>query len=110
MLDLYRTLIGARRKVPALYHLSNKHMEVRCLEKDRLVWMRRWHKKSQVFCVFNFNPEDKSVKAILPPGRWKKDLDSSDETWAGPGSSLPQTLASGNKINMRPFSFALYKK
>jgi maltooligosyltrehalose trehalohydrolase len=110
MLALYRALIKLRLKVPALSHLSKKNMEVRGLEKDRLVWMRRWHKKSQVFCVFNFNPGEKSVKANLPPGRWKKILDSSDENWAGPGSSLPQALVSGDKINMKPFSFALYMK
>jgi len=110
MLDYYRELINLRSKVPALANLSKKGLEVRGLEKERIVYMRRWHRKSQILCLMNFNDCSKSVKIKLPAGRWGKIFDSADEKWGGPGPELPKKIGAGQRITLKPFNFAVYKK
>jgi maltooligosyltrehalose trehalohydrolase len=83
---------------------------VKGLEKERMVYMWRWHKRSQILCLMNFNDCSKSAKIKLPHGRWKKIFDSADEKWLGPGPELPEKITAGKQLRLRPFNFAVYKK
>jgi maltooligosyltrehalose trehalohydrolase len=49
-------------------------------------------------------------KIDLPGEEWKIIIDSAEEEWLGPGSTLPQKIYRSQKFSMRPFGFALYEK
>jgi maltooligosyltrehalose trehalohydrolase len=36
----------------------------------------------------------------LPAGGWKKILDSADQRWLGPGSLVPEEIASNGRIEL----------
>jgi maltooligosyltrehalose trehalohydrolase len=40
----------------------------------------------------NISPEPARFKLTLPPGTWKKLLDSTDVIWRGAGSQLPDIM------------------
>ncbi|MBI2877825.1 MAG: malto-oligosyltrehalose trehalohydrolase [Candidatus Tectomicrobia bacterium] len=109
LLALYRQLIQLRREIPALGNLDKGCLEVSGLEEERLLFLRRWHSESQVFCAMNFHPRERTFHPHLPPGRWKKRMDSSEETWMGPGPSLPEAIADGQAVTLNPLSFVLYE-
>ncbi len=108
LLDFYRRLIQLRKEIPALSNLE-RNIEVSGTEEERLLHFRRWHNKSQIICIMNFNRKNLNFRISLPNGRWRKVLDSSDQEWMGPGSSLPKEIELDQNLNIKPLSFALYK-
>ncbi|HBH61993.1 MAG TPA: malto-oligosyltrehalose trehalohydrolase [Nitrospiraceae bacterium] len=110
MRELYRYLIRLRRETPCLSHLSKEDLHVHCSEGDRTLTMERGNGESQAFIIFNFNSADVLHNAGLPPGAWKRIIDSSDASWEGPGSTLPDRTKNGHAITVRAQSFALFLK
>lgn len=112
LLNFYKRLIKLRKKIPALSDLNKDNLDVWELEKEKIMFMRRWkyENESHVFSIFNFNKSDMSLGTSLPEGRWKKVLDSSEKMWNGPGILLPDEMNSGDEINIRGFSMALYRR
>jgi maltooligosyltrehalose trehalohydrolase len=88
----YQTLLRLRREVPALRHADRQSMEVKVLAEEKVLKLRRWHENSQVLCLLNFNSQPSSITMALPPGTWKKLLNSADSQWGGKGSDLPETI------------------
>lgn len=109
LLEFYRRLIQLRREIPALANLDKNSLEVPGMEEEKLVLLRRWYNKSQIFCIINFNKKDMAFRISLPKGRWKKIFDSSEEIWNGPGSSVPKRIEQVQELSIRPLSFALYQ-
>jgi maltooligosyltrehalose trehalohydrolase len=110
LLEFYRRLIQLRRKIPALSNLDKTSLEVSGTERERIILLGRWHDKNQVFCIMNFNKGDKTFRASLTKGNWKKIIDSSERIWGGQGSSVPKRIMKKQDLIMRPLSFVLYKK
>lgn len=108
--ELYRRLIQLRRETPALANLDENSLEVSGKEEQRLIFLRRWYNKSQVFCALSFNKQDMVFRLSLPKGRWKKILDSSEKIWRGRGSLMPKRLEQEGELTIRPLSFGLYEK
>jgi maltooligosyltrehalose trehalohydrolase len=111
----YQTLLKFRRELPAIAHLERNTMEASVLPEGKLLKLRRWHDNHQVLCLLNFDSEAIEVKLTLPPGTWKKLLDSADSAWDGPGSTLPDviptergTTISQQALNIRPQSVVVY--
>jgi maltooligosyltrehalose trehalohydrolase len=57
----------------------------------------------------NFEEADTLLRPDLPPGRWERALDSSEEIWNGPGSLAPPAIERGQELAVRGLSFALYR-
>jgi maltooligosyltrehalose trehalohydrolase len=94
LLELYRELLALRKKVPALAHLSKDHLEVVGYEYPAVLFLRRWYGAGEVAAVFHFGDDSASVTVPLPPGRWRKLIDSAEERWGGPKSSTSSDLTS----------------
>jgi maltooligosyltrehalose trehalohydrolase len=127
LLDFYKQLIGLRKKIPALRCLSKENLDAWGLEKERVIFMQRWEKggKGQVLTIFNLNKADLNLKPFFPKGAWKKVLDSSEQTWNGSGTLLPEKInsmgigetsrfnssgaRSNDEIIIRGLSMALYQ-
>jgi maltooligosyltrehalose trehalohydrolase len=110
LLDFYTHLIAERKRIPALSHLERKCLEAYVLEDDGLVVLRRWKDDSHVFCLLNFNEDDRRTVLSLPESGWKKVLDSSEKRWKGPGHLLPEEISGDKKVTVRGRSFAVYHR
>lgn len=109
LLEFYRQLIRLRREIPALSVSDERDFEVSGMEKERVIFLRRWQNESSVFCIFNFNTLDVQVNVDVPQGPWEKVIDSSDTKWNGPDSSMPERIAPGESVFAKALSFVLYK-
>jgi maltooligosyltrehalose trehalohydrolase len=111
LLDFYKNLSKLRRNVPALSNLDKESLVVYGFEEARILFIRRWKNNSQVFCIFNFNREDTKFSTSLPEENWRKLLDSSDLSWEGPGSLLPESISGGKEVlSLRRHSFVIYSR
>jgi maltooligosyltrehalose trehalohydrolase len=112
LLELYAELIRLRKEIPSLAQLSKEHMEVVELEKDGVLVIRRWTEEDEAIVVFHFAEEPKSAVIPVPRGDWRKRLDSADGQWRGPGSQLPDKIASmGNVVlDLVPHGYLLLVK
>ncbi len=108
--DFYRELLRLRKSVAPLAQLSKKHCEVVSFEVERVLFLRRWRGQDVVATLLNFSHTAASLTLPLPPGKWRKLLDSSDPRWEGPGSSLPAEFAAteGFELQLPARSVVLY--
>lgn len=109
LFTLYRKLIKLRKDIPALSNLNKKNMEVKGLEDEKALFVRRWHKGDEVFCIYNFNDRDIEFKPAPLKGRWEKIIDSSSEEWGGSRGFSEQMIKSEG-LNAAPLSFVLYRR
>jgi maltooligosyltrehalose trehalohydrolase len=100
LLEFYRELIVLRRRLPALADLSKERMEVVNREEERVLLLRRWRDSNEVVIILSFNQAQVSVTLPVPPGRWRRLLDSTEERWLGGGSASPDIVESGGEAAM----------
>jgi maltooligosyltrehalose trehalohydrolase len=62
-----------------------------------------------VIALFNLGREKVPLDFPAASGGWKKLLDSAEELWQGPGSTLPENLTGSEPIVLPPQSCALYR-
>jgi maltooligosyltrehalose trehalohydrolase len=112
LLEFYKHTILLRRKIPALARLSKERAEAVTYENEKLLCIRRWANDSEVFAVFNFSEGERSIPLQIPTGVWRKELDSADKQWNGPGSQVPETVDSQGEITLalNPMAFALFRR
>jgi len=105
----HRELIRLRKALPALARLQKEEVEASAREGEKVLFLRRKRAAEQVLAVFHFGDARKRVTLPLPRGRWRKELDSADERWGGPGSACPEALELEGivSLDMQPKSFAL---
>ena len=110
--SFYRELLRLRRTLPALRELNKENFEVRVCEKESMLTMRRWSRKSEAVAVFNFGTLGSGTTLDLPEGTWEKALDSADPKWEGPGARIPATIQSTGRawIKLPRKSFCLLTK
>jgi maltooligosyltrehalose trehalohydrolase len=67
---------------------------------------------SKLAMLFNFGDAPADLGSGIPAGNWKKQIDSSDLEWLGPGTYLPSTIAvsSTSSLTLRPRSFAVFER
>ncbi|HBB30394.1 MAG TPA: malto-oligosyltrehalose trehalohydrolase [Cyanobacteria bacterium UBA8803] len=106
--SLYKRLIQLRKELPALARLDNRNLEVSSWEDKNLLLLHRHAPKSQIFCIMNFEKQPVTFAPQFPKINWQKLLDSSDEQWLGPISTLPDRLQPGQPLTINPLSFVLY--
>ena len=107
--NFYRRLIELRRTVPALKQLSKETLDCSCLEAENILFVRRWAETSQVFYVINFSTNPVKFEPNIPEGNCQKVLDSAEESWKGPGSSLPQVIQPQQSVSIPPLTVGVYQ-
>ena len=86
LLGFYQELIKLRKTLPGLARPDKQHLEVRGLEPEKILQIRRWSDAGQALVVANFGDEAKTVLLAVPAGDWRKILDSADQRWRGPAA------------------------
>jgi maltooligosyltrehalose trehalohydrolase len=107
--EFYKMLLRVRREVLPAAWLSKENLHAGTFEEDKLLVILRTFETEAFALVLHFGSERKRVSLSLPEGVWKKGLDSAEERWEGPGSSIPDEIESREKthVDMHPFSFLL---
>jgi maltooligosyltrehalose trehalohydrolase len=108
LLDFYKTLIRMRKELPALSNFDRNCVEVEFDEEKKVIMMKRWKTNNSLLTIFNIGPLDTEWQLNQSMSGWKKFLDSSDGSWKGPGTLLPERLNPDMGITVRKTSFAVY--
>jgi maltooligosyltrehalose trehalohydrolase len=114
LLAFYRELLSTRRSLPSVGSSDRSRLEVASNEKTRTVLFRRWgpgFDRDHTVVVYHFAEAFGRRLVALPPGLWRKRLDSAEAAWRGPGSDLPDELGSEGEVELplSPWSFVLYQ-
>ena len=96
--SFYQKLIRLRRELTALRNLDKERQEVTGLEREKILFWRRWSEEQEAVAVFHFGKQERSLSLPLAEGRWVKQLDSADTSWSGPGSTVPSEVVSEWKV------------
>jgi maltooligosyltrehalose trehalohydrolase len=88
----YGELMRFRREFPPLRILDKERLEVNGLEVEQMLMVRRWSREQQATALFHFGKATNSLAITLTAGHWRKQLDSADTIWGGPGSTVPLEL------------------
>jgi maltooligosyltrehalose trehalohydrolase len=108
LLDFYKELIHLRRTIPAFTNPDKKCMDIFAAEGKKIFSVRRWNGGSEVYLIFNFDNVDMRFSVSLITGQWKNFLDTSEEKWNGPGTSVPERIRQGDEITVKSMSCVLY--
>jgi maltooligosyltrehalose trehalohydrolase len=108
----YQELIKLQKTLPGLARPCKMSQEVRSLEKERTISVRRWSDTGEALVVANLSNEPRIVLLAVPGGHWRKILDSADQRWLGPGSSLPASLESTGEahLSLSPESLSVFQR
>lgn len=111
----YTELIRLRKTLPALRHQEKAQMEVIGYERERLVFLRRWHGDSDICALFNLADEPAGIVAPIPTGRWECILSSAGARWqadqtGGHDDPPPLDTAAPAALTIPPLSFVVYAK
>ncbi len=112
LLNFYRQLIRMRLEVPALADRDRKDMEVTGFEDRKVVVMKRCSEGQSLVAIFNLDRSDQLLE-YLESGLDKdhrKIIDSSDKTWGGPGSLLPDGIEEKKSLMLKGSSVAVFLK
>jgi maltooligosyltrehalose trehalohydrolase len=112
LLEFYKELIQLRKTIPALAYLSKDHMQLTADAATGDLFVHRWHDQSQTLVVCRFGKSTEDSRLVVPPGHWRKRLDSSEERWLGQGPTVhTEIISDGNLIlSLRPRMLVLFEK
>jgi maltooligosyltrehalose trehalohydrolase len=88
----YGELIRLRTTVPALQRLSKRTLRAGALAGGRAIRVHRWAGQDAVVLLLHFDAAAAVAQVPLPPGRWRKVLDSAARRWGGTGSAVPAAV------------------
>jgi maltooligosyltrehalose trehalohydrolase len=111
LFNYYKMLLSLRKSLPAIASLDKDRMAVDCHEKEQALVIRGWHDESHILMVLSFHDRETSLAVHMPPGLWKKVLDSSSPEWGGSDERAGQLLRSSDgevSVQMNPRSAVLY--
>jgi maltooligosyltrehalose trehalohydrolase len=108
MFEFYKKLISLRNQIPALAHLSKKDLKIKCVAENILL-LERWHLRSKIIGVMNFDPGQSSVELKEIKGKAAKLLDSSAREFGGPGEVAPNAFRGSVELKLNAHNFLIYK-
>jgi maltooligosyltrehalose trehalohydrolase len=98
--EFYRELIRLRREHPALADLNKETLAAASFERDKVLLLRRWSGEHHICAFFHFGDSPLTRDLPLPPGPWRKLLDSGEARWYGAGSIVPPTIRSEGEVSL----------
>ncbi|HSB72056.1 MAG TPA: malto-oligosyltrehalose trehalohydrolase [Candidatus Methylomirabilis sp.] len=90
--EYYRLLLGLRRQYPVLGVGGKPRTVARTVDEWTLAVLRRGPDATAALCMLHFAPEGRAVRLRVPPGSWRRLVDSAEERFGGPGVKSPTCL------------------
>ena len=97
--EYYRELIRLRKTHPALAALDKRQTAALPFEPENTIVLRRWHGDHHVAAVYHFG-DGVQWSGEIPAGTWHVLLDSADERWHGPGSTIDRPFVSNGRATL----------
>jgi len=112
LFEFYKNLILLRKELPVLNESNLQDQEIITFEKERMLYVRRWRRSSEICTVFTFTEKNVAADLPLPMAKWLRRLDSADKRWLGDGNTVPAILDSNGeaRLNLSPWACVLYEK
>jgi maltooligosyltrehalose trehalohydrolase len=110
LLQFYKELIRLRKLIRPIAYLEKEVLDVIGYDRENVLFLRRRRGEDEIVSLFNLGDSTTSLIVSLSPGNWHKLIDSAEERWTGPGTQIPQILASGGNITttLPPQTFVLF--
>jgi maltooligosyltrehalose trehalohydrolase len=96
--QFYGELLRLRKALAPIGRVEKETMQTFELDDDDVLMVRQWHDRDEVLLLANFSHESRSIELPVPAGSWSQCLDTAAASWAGPGSTMPQELASSGRF------------
>ncbi|MDC3961665.1 1,4-alpha-glucan branching protein GlgB [Polyangium jinanense] len=109
LLAWYKELIRARRELFAFAAEGGR--QAVAFEDERLLYVRRWNRDSEVFVIYHFGDHPVTVTLPVPSGTFRRSLASSEARFGGKGDvSAPEEITSTGlvRVTLGPSEAALY--
>jgi maltooligosyltrehalose trehalohydrolase len=108
--ELYRELLRLRREEPALGDRRRANLDVAADDGSKTLVLARVSEHGRAAAVFNLADADGEVRIEPGSAGLRRELDSSEERFGGPGALTPSELVAGDRatVKLRARSFALY--
>jgi maltooligosyltrehalose trehalohydrolase len=100
LLEFYRKVLQLRRELAPVAMAEKDTMHVIDMPHERTVCVHYWRLNEDVFLAFCFAADTMTADLPIPPGSWRKRLDSADADWSGPGSAVPAAIDSPGRVNL----------
>ncbi len=88
----YRTLLALRREHRVLGAVGKRHLDAREAGERTLLLHRRGPGGAAAFFVLHFAPEASTLRLRVPPGPWRRLVDTAEERFGGLGAKSPVLL------------------
>ena len=92
LLEYYQSLLALRRQHPVLGVDRKRGLQIQEPDDHTLVVFRRGADGSAAFGVLHFSPEGRTVRLRLPPGPWRRLVDSAEDGSVDFGAKSPASL------------------
>jgi maltooligosyltrehalose trehalohydrolase len=92
LLDYYRALLALRRQHPVLGPGGKRRLTAQVVGDSTLICSRRGADGTAAFAILLLQPEGRTVRLRVPPGPWRRLVDSAEERFTGPGAKTPALL------------------
>jgi len=92
LLDYYRSLLALRRQHPVLGVGGKRRLRAYAVDDHTLAVFRRGADGTAAFGVLHFSPESRTVRLRVPPGPWRRLVDSAEARFGGLGASNPAAI------------------
>jgi maltooligosyltrehalose trehalohydrolase len=92
LLEYYRTLLALRRQYPVLSAGGKRRLRAYEVDDHTLAVFRRGADGTAAFGILHFSPESGTIRLRVPPGPWRRLVDSAEERFGGLGASSPAVI------------------
>jgi len=92
LFEYYRALLALRRQHPVLGVGGKRRLQTQELDDQTLAVFRRGPDGSAAFGVLHFAPEGRTIRLRVPPGPWRRLVDSAEARYGGLGRKSPAFL------------------
>ncbi len=92
--SFYKELISLRARLNNLFDFDPRNIQVVSWEDEGLLLISRECEGNTAIYLFKFKGESKELVLPISDGKWHKVIDSSDESWKGPGATIPGEVSS----------------
>ncbi len=98
LLDLHRELLRLRREHAAFSSGEAEDLETHRDDQANLLVARRRNGHDLCVLLFHFSSSRDQVSIPLERGRWRRVLDTGEDSWGGAGASVPETVVSAGEV------------
>ena len=109
ILDYYKALIRLRKRMISPCYADRSKMKLLGSESQKMLFMQRCQLDCANVVIVNLSPNESSFVFPFDEGKYVKIIDSADVAWSGPGETLSNIIAHGDRQKIRGYNIAVFE-